>query len=66
MSIFWRVTTLVSKFTGREPLISKYAAKSATTISKYNNLKIKEALNFEYESVAKSIEEVGKSYLNNH
>lgn len=63
LAIFWRIATLISKFTNKEPLISKYSAKSALTISKYDNSKIKDVLNYQFEPIATTIEKIGKMYL---
>ena len=61
-AIFWRFSWLVSKITGVAPLITKYSAKSAHSISNYSSAKIKNAINYEFESVEKSIERVCENY----
>jgi len=53
--LFWRFAWVVSKITGVTPLLSKYSARSAHTISKYSSKKIKEKLDFEFEDVQDSI-----------
>ena len=62
--VFWRFSWLVSKINGVAPLLSKYSAKSAHTISKYSSEKIKTALNFEFEVVDKTIAKVCKRLMN--
>tara|TARA_R110001606_G_scaffold248868_1_gene396764 strand:+ start:1518 stop:2525 length:1008 start_codon:yes stop_codon:yes gene_type:complete len=61
-NIFWRVAWLISKITGKEPLISKYSAKSAHSISEYSSEKIQNTLNFKFENIEKSIIDICKNY----
>lgn len=53
--IFWRFSWLLSKINGVAPLLSKYSARSAHSISKYSSDKIKSTLDFEFEPVDKVI-----------
>jgi nucleoside-diphosphate-sugar epimerase len=64
-TIFWRVAWLLSKITGKEPLLSKYSARSAHAISKYSSEKIERTLDFKFENLEKSIKEICKNYLKN-
>lgn len=61
-AIFWRVSSVLSFFTGKEPLLSKYSAKSAHTISEYSSEKIKKMLHFDFESIENSIKRICKNY----
>jgi nucleoside-diphosphate-sugar epimerase len=61
-AIFWRVSSLFSFFTRKEPLLSKYSAKSAHSISKYSSEKIQKTVNFEFEDLEKSIKKISKNY----
>ena len=56
--LFWRFAWMVSKITGVTPLLSKYSARSAHTISKYSSKKIKEKLDFDFEGVQDSINRI--------
>ena len=56
--LFWRFAWVVSKITGVTPLLSKYSARSAHTISKYSSKKIKEKLDFNFEDVQDSIKRI--------
>ena len=56
--LFWRFAWMVSKITGVTPLLSKYSARSAHTISKYSSKKIKEKLDFDFEDVQDSINRI--------
>ena len=40
-AIFWRIARLLSFITRKEPLLSKYSAKSAHSISEYSSEKVK-------------------------
>jgi nucleoside-diphosphate-sugar epimerase len=61
--IFWRVAWVLSRITGREPLLAKYSAKSAHTISQYSSEKVKTAIDFRFEPIQKSIQRICKNYL---
>jgi len=61
-AIFWRFSWLVSKITGVAPLITKYSAKSAHSISKYSSEKIQNTISYEFESVDESIKRICKNY----
>ena len=62
MAIFWRVSWLLSKITGKEPLLSKYSAKSAHSISRYSSEKIRTTLSFEFEKIAVVIKNICEKY----
>ena len=62
-AIFWRVSSVLSFFTRKEPLLSKYSAKSAHSISEYSSDKIEKRLNIEFEPVEKSIRKICVDYL---
>ena len=61
-SVFWRVSSLFSKMTGKEPLLSKYSARSAHSISNYSSGKIIKALDFKFTKVEKVVEDVCKDF----
>ena len=62
IELFWRFAWVVSKITGVTPLLSKYSARSAHTISKYSSKKIKEKLDFDFEDVQDSINRICKKF----
>ena len=62
MSVFWRVSWLLSKLTGKEPLLSKSSAKSAHSISRYSSRKIEKSLNFQFQEIDAVIKSVSKNY----
>jgi nucleoside-diphosphate-sugar epimerase len=63
-TILWRVSSILSFFTRKEPLLSKYSAKSAHEISKYSSEKIKETISFQFEEVETVIKEVCNKFEN--
>ena len=63
LGLAWRLDWLKQKFFGSRRSFSKQTAKSALSITKYDNSKIKEAINFEFKSINQSINEVCKLYL---
>ncbi|TVZ56315.1 nucleoside-diphosphate-sugar epimerase [Lutibacter sp. Hel_I_33_5] len=50
-SIFWRLSWVVSKLTGKAPFLTKDSAKSAHSIARYSSEKISKQLNFEFEKI---------------
>ncbi|WP_218597984.1 NAD-dependent epimerase/dehydratase family protein [Polaribacter sp. NJDZ03] len=63
-AIFWRVSWVLSFVSGKEPLLSKYSARSAHSISKYSSEKVEKMLPFQFEKVDEVIKEVSDSYVN--
>ena len=63
-AIFWRVSWVLSLFSRKEPLLSKYSARSAHSISKYSSEKVEKMLPFQFEKVDEVIKEVSDSYVN--
>mgnify|MGYP000530692229 CR=1 FL=1 len=61
-SLFWRVSWLLSKITGKEPLLSKYSARSAHSISKYSSKKIEKILPFQFQKIDEVIKETSKNF----
>ena len=59
----WRLDWLQFKLFGKRRSLSKQAAKSAVSSTRYDNSKIKKALNFEFKPIDESIKEVSKLYL---
>lgn len=56
--IFWRLAWLYSKFSGKEPLLSKYSARSAHSISRYSSEKILKTVSFEFQKIDDCIQEI--------
>ena len=63
LSLAWRMDWLKHKVMGTRRSLSKQAAKSALSITKYDNSKIKNALDFEFKTIDDSIKEVSQLYL---
>lgn len=51
-----------SSLTGKEPEITKNTAKSAQTVSEYNNQKIKSALDYEFNSIKDTVNNIAKRF----
>ncbi|NVJ89416.1 MAG: SDR family oxidoreductase [Flavobacteriaceae bacterium] len=62
-AVFWRVAWILSKLTGKEPLLSKYSARSTHTISKYSSKKIQETLGLKFELLEKTIKSTAHQFL---
>lgn len=63
LELGWRLDWLTSKLLGKRRKLSKQLAKSVRTQSVYNNSKIKNALQMEFNSIDNSIDKVAKFYL---
>lgn len=61
LGLTWRMLKLVSFFTGKQPSITKDAAKSSLTLSYYNNSKIINATGISFKPIAQSIQEITQS-----
>tara|TARA_B100000795_G_scaffold264016_1_gene243924 strand:- start:4141 stop:5142 length:1002 start_codon:yes stop_codon:yes gene_type:complete len=62
-NLFWRFAWGFSKISGKQPLLSKYSAKSAHSISRYSSEKTQKTLNFEFQNIGESIKNISKNYL---
>ncbi|HNP33261.1 MAG TPA: NAD-dependent epimerase/dehydratase family protein [Flavobacterium sp.] len=60
-AIFWRIDWFFNTFFRTKRILSKHAATSIHTIDKYSNQKIKNALNFEFQSINDVIKEITSS-----
>jgi len=61
-ALFWRVAWIISKVTGKAPLLSKYSARSAHAVSKYSAEKIKKQLDFDFEKIESVVARVCKNF----
>ncbi|QOD59928.1 SDR family oxidoreductase [Polaribacter haliotis] len=61
-AIFWRFSALVSKITGVTPLLSKYSARSAHSISKYSSEKFKKTFDFQFEKIENVVKKVSNNF----
>ncbi len=62
--IVWRLEALKSKFTGKDPLITKETALTALTTVYYDNSKLKRFLpEFTYRRIEETVEEICKAHL---
>lgn len=62
-SVFWRVSSLLSKITRKTPLLSKYSARSSHAISKYSSDKIKQSIDLDFLSIDKVLKETATQFL---
>lgn len=58
MGIFWRLEYLLTKITGKEPLISKSSAKSSQNKTFYTAVKIENKLNYTFEKLQRTIKDI--------
>jgi hypothetical protein len=61
-NLLWRVSSLLSLCTRKEPLLSKYSAKSAHQVSEYSSKKIKKIMDFQFEEIKIVIQNVCDDY----
>jgi len=65
-SLIWRIEALRSFVFGSEPLVTKESSKSALSIVKYSNNKIKTYLDFKVTPIKKSILHTSKIFLKDY
>lgn len=63
LGIGWRLDWLNYQIFGKRRSLSKQAARSAISITKYDASKLKNALNYKFKSVDQSIKEVSSLFL---
>lgn len=63
LNLAWRLDWLKHKLTGSKRSFTKQTARSAVSITKYDNSKIKNALDFKFKPINQSIEEICKLYI---
>jgi len=62
-NLFWRFAWCVSKIARKEPLLSKYSARSAHSVAEYSSEKIQKKINYQFEDLEKSVQRISKRYL---
>jgi nucleoside-diphosphate-sugar epimerase len=63
LQLGWRASRLVSLVTGKEPALTKETARSASKHSQYDGSKITRTIDFGYLQIAKTIQDIGKIFL---
>ncbi|MDC1503915.1 NAD-dependent epimerase/dehydratase family protein [Winogradskyella sp.] len=63
LNIVWRLDWLNHKLFGKRRALSKQTAKSATSVTKYDNSKLKKTMSFEFKSIDKTINDISTQYL---
>lgn len=58
MGFLWRISWLISKITKKTPLLTKSSARSSLNIENYNSEKIKNKLNYTFETMNTVIKDV--------
>ena len=61
-AIAWRFAWVVSRITGKEPLLSKYSTRSAHSISKYSSEKFEKRFNFQFQKIDNVIYEISENF----
>lgn len=64
LDIFWRLSLLISKISGKSPLITKETARTSFRATAYDGSKISKRLDFQYKDIDETIDELGIKYLN--
>lgn len=66
LTVGWMAEAILAFFTGRSAVITRAIINSALNTQLYSNQKIKEALNLEFISTGKAIEEICMAYEKEH
>jgi dihydroflavonol-4-reductase len=65
LNIGWRASRLVSRFTGKTPVLTRETARSSLKITDYDGFRITGTIDFTYTPIEKTIQEIGKIFLTN-
>ena len=66
LKIGWRFDWVKSFITGKPRRLTKQTAASALTIKNYSNKKIKDAINFNFTKIERSIKCISEQFLKEH
>ena len=66
LQLAWRASKLTSLFTGKDPDLTRDTARSAGKESLYDGSKITRTIDFSYTPVAKTIQNIGKIFLEDY
>ena len=61
-TVFWRLSSFLTIFSEKAPLLSKYSAKSAHEVSKYSSEKIKQTMNFQFKEIQTFVKDVCSNF----
>ncbi|WP_370477734.1 NAD-dependent epimerase/dehydratase family protein [Tamlana flava] len=63
LDIIWKLDWLNHKLTGKRRRLTRHLAEAISTEKRFNSIKVKNALNYEFQPIEESINSVGKQYL---
>ena len=63
LDITWKLDWLKHKLTGKRRRLTRHLAEAISTEKRFNSIKVKNALNYEFQPIEESINSVGKQYL---
>ncbi|MEL0454944.1 NAD-dependent epimerase/dehydratase family protein [Flavobacteriaceae bacterium SZ-1-7] len=63
LDIIWKLDWLNHKLTGKRRRLTRHLAEAISTEKRFNSIKVKNALNHEFQPIEESINSVGKQYL---
>jgi len=61
-TVLWRLSSFLTRFSEKAPLLSKYSARSAHEVSKYSSEKIKQTMNFQFEEIQTVVKDVCSNF----
>ena len=62
LNMAWRLDWLSFKLFGKRRQLAKQTAKSAISVTKYDNTKVKKALNYNFKDIDKTISQVSQLF----
>jgi len=66
LQLGWRGSRLVSLLTGKQPTLTRETARSAARTTLYDGSKITRTIDFAYTPIDRTIQEIGKIFLDEH
>ena len=62
LSCAWRIAKVMSKLTGKRPVITEESARAASELLAYSNKKITSAINYTFKPLNKTLEEIATTH----
>jgi len=64
--LVWRAERFKSFLTGKKPLVTPETARTAHQVNRYDNSKVKDALDYRFRPLEETVKDFAQLYLNDH
>ena len=66
LSAAWRISKIISKITGKKPVITEESARAASELLAYSNEKISTAIDYKFKPLNLTLEQIANTYYKNN